>query len=303
MPEGDSIRNLARRLAPVLVGREVTAFVARRIPEVHATTVVGHRIDVVEAIGKNLLIRFDDGRTLHIHLKMHGRVHLRQAKPQGLALAWSREASPRRVVGFGAKPHPVDLDLVVQGGATIVGRDLPICRLLSRAEARRVVGSVGPDLASPDWDEHEVLRRIRLLARSPRTLGARRVDWEIGEALLVQKVAAGIGNVYKSEVLFLSGVHPRALVRSLDDETILAVYRRASELLRSNVGRRGPRTTRPTLGRHTLWVYERASRVCLRCAARSSPPEPITTIHRFMQGPESGRSTYYCPTCQPHHPP
>lgn len=277
MPEGDTIHQLASRLAPVLTGREVTAFTARRIPDAAARSLVGHRIEAVEARGKNLLVRFDDGRVLHIHLRMEGRVFLER---------------PRSAFWAPSKTEP-EMRLAV-GGAAIVGRRLPVCRLLTASQEKRLpeLAGLGPDLSREGFGdvgseemapasspEEEALGRLRMLR-----------DREIGDALLVQRAAAGIGNVYKSEVLFLEGIHPRALTSSLDDDELRGLLRRASTLLRTNVASGGPRTTRPTLRGPRLWVYERGGRPCLRCG---------TTITRFLQGPAPGRSTYFCPRCQP----
>jgi endonuclease-8 len=143
-----------------------------------------------------------------------------------------------------------------------------------------------------DFDEDEALKRLRALSTR-----------SIGEALLVQRVAAGIGNVYKSEVLFLEGVDPRSNVSSIYDDKLRALLRRASILLRRNVGD-GPRTTRPTLGARgraavastraqmrsvRVWVYGRLGRPCLRCK---------TPVIMFRQGMAPGRTTYACTRCQ-----
>jgi endonuclease-8 len=265
MPEGDSIHRLAARLAPVLVDREVTAFTARRLPDTTARTVVGKRVVAVEARGKNLLVRFEDGRVLHIHLRMEGRVFVERPR----SAFWA----PSRAVP--------DMRLAV-GKAAIVGQHLPVCRLLDASQEKRApdLAGLGPDLLAPEgsFDEREAVRRLRGLS-----------DHEIADALLVQRAVAGIGNVYKSEVLFLEGVDPRTRVASLEDACLRAIVRRASVLLRRNVGD-GPRTTRPSLGGARLWVYRREGRPCFRCSA---------TVVRFSQGAEPGRSTYFCPTCQP----
>jgi endonuclease VIII len=263
MPEGDSLYRLASRLAPVLEGREVTSFAARRLPDAAARTLVGHRISKVYAKGKNLLIGFDDGRLLHIHLKMDGRVFVERPR----SAFWAPER------------YGPDMRLVVDG-ASIVGRRLPVLRLLTEAQAKRSpdLAGLGPDLVREGYDEAEAVKRLRALT-----------DRDIADALLVQRAAAGIGNVYKSEVLFLEGIHPRTPISLVTDDELRALLRRASVLLRRNLGD-GPRTTRPTLGGARLWVYGRGGRPCLRCS---------TPIVRFMQGPDPGRSTYFCPNCQP----
>jgi endonuclease VIII len=260
MPEGDSIFKLAATLAPVLVSRRVTGFRAHRIPDAIAASVVGHRVVDVAARGKNLLIFFDDDRALHVHLKMTGRIFLER---------------PRSAFYAPARMEP-DLRLAVEGAA-IIGRRLPVCRLVTRLAASPELATLGPDLARPDFDEDEAIARLRGLGRR-----------SIGEALLVQRAAAGIGNVYKSEVLFLEGVDPRRTVASIDEAKLRAIVQRASVLLRRNLGP-GPRTTRPTLGGARLWVYGRGGKPCFRCGA---------AIVRFMLGPENGRSTYVCEMCQ-----
>ena len=114
---------------------------------------------------------------------------------------------------------------------------------------------------------------------------------EIADALLDQSIAAGIGNVYKSEVLFLERVSPFARVAALDDDTLARLLRTARRQLRRNVGTSERRTTRGGQ-RNALWVYDRAGRPCARCG---------TPIRRVMQGPHA-RSTYWCPSCQPEVP-
>jgi len=264
MPEGDSLYRLAAKLAPVLEGREVMAFTARRLTNDAARSIVGRRIVSVAAKGKNLLIELDDERTIHVHLRMEGRVFIERPR----SAFWA----PERI-------EP-DMRLVVPG-ASVVGKRLPVLRLLTAAQVKRApdLAGLGPDLVRTGWDEDEAVRRLRALT-----------DREIGDALLVQRAAAGIGNVYKSEVLHLEGIDPRAPLSSMTDDDLRRLLRRASVLLRRNLGD-GPRATRPTLGgAPRLWVYGRSGRPCLRCQA------PIV---RFMQGPAPGRSTYYCPRCQP----
>ena len=271
MPEGDSLHRLAARLAPVLEGREVVDFSARRFTNDAARSLVRRRVTSVAAKGKNLLIRFDDARVLHIHLGMEGRVLVE--RPRSTFWAMDRE-----------RWEP-DMRLAVRG-ATIVGRRLPMLRLLTESQEKRApdLAELGPDLVREGWDENEAVRRLRALT-----------DRAIADALLVQRAAAGIGNVYKSEGCFLEGVDPRTMLSELHDDELRRLLRRASALLRSNLGS-GPRVTRPSLRGPRLWVYGRGGRPCLRCK---------TPIVRLMQGPApfsaSARSTYFCPTCQPPH--
>jgi endonuclease-8 len=262
MPEGDSIHRLAARLGPRLVGRRVHAFAAHDIADAVADTVVGHTVVAVEARGKNLLVRFDDDRTLHIHLRMLGRVGFERPR----SAYWR----PRRV------PHQLRLDVE---GAVVVGDRIPVLRLL-RAGADRTapdLAGLGPDLLAKEVDEDECVKRLRALGTRP-----------IGEALLVQRVLSGIGNIYKSETLFLEKIDPRTPVAALDDDALRGLVRRASALLGANLGD-GPRITRASLAGPRFWVYGRQGRACFRCG---------TAVTMIRQGAPPGRSSYYCASCQ-----
>jgi endonuclease VIII len=262
MPEGDSIHRLALRLRPLLVGRKVTAFEAHTIADADAATVVGHGVVDVEARGKNLLVRFDDGRALHIHLRMLGRLFVERPR--------SRFYRP-----ITSRPQ---LRLAVEGTA-IVGRRIPVLRLLKEGGEARApdLTRLGPDLLAEEIDVAAAVRRLREEAKRP-----------IGEALLLQRVVAGIGNIYKSETLFLEGVSPLAKVASLSDEVLTKLVLRARDLLRKNLGP-GPRATRSTLAGSPYWVYGRRGKACFRCGR---------AITMTRQGAPPGRSTYHCPSCQ-----
>jgi endonuclease-8 len=115
---------------------------------------------------------------------------------------------------------------------------------------------------------------------------------EIAELLLDQRIASGVGNVYKSEVLFAERVHPQTLVRDVDTTTLRSLFATAARLLRRNLLTRrresAPLRRRPEPNSARLHVYGRAGKPCLECGNR---------IVRFVQG-DMARSTYFCPTCQ-----
>jgi endonuclease-8 len=162
---------------------------------------------------------------------------------------------------------------------SLVAYSTPVVELLTDAELRRSrpLMTLGPDLLADDFDLEEALRRLR--ARGPMPLG---------EALLDQRVAAGIGNVYKSEVAFIERLDPWSPVSAFSDDQLRAALLTARRLLQANVGgaarsttgRRGPDTR--------LWVYGRAGRACRRCNQR---------IRSRRQG-EQARTTYWCSRCQ-----
>ncbi len=252
MPEGDSIFRLASKLAPVLEGRLVLSCASRQLSSEEAKSLVGRTVASITAKGKNLLIAFDDARILHVHLRMYGRMAIER---------------PRSTFWLPERTAP-DLRLETEGGA-LIGRRLPVLRLVRGSN----LPTIGPDLVRPGWSEDSALRGLRT-----------RGDQPIADALLVQQIVAGIGNVYKSEVLFLERVDPRTRVCDLADDHVKSLLRRASMLLQRNLGD-GPRITRVALSGPRLWVYGRSGRPCLRCG---------TAVTRFVQS----RSTYACLACQ-----
>lgn len=267
MPEGDTLRRTADGLRPHLVGREIVAASAR-VPGPRAELLVGRRIATVEAIGKNLLIRLDGGLAIRTHLGMHGTWHRYRPGDR-----WQRAPARARLV-------------LEVAGAVAVCFDAPTVELLDgRAEAiHPPLARLGPDLLAPDVDTAEAVRRLRL----PGLSGG-----SIAEGLLDQRALAGVGNVYKSETLFIERVDPFAPIDSLDEPTLARLVATARRLLVANADRRTTRRRRttsddPAAAGSSLWVYGRAGRPCLRCGS---------TIAARRHG-DPPRLTYWCPRCQ-----
>jgi endonuclease-8 len=277
MPEGDTIHGLQRILAPRVLGRPVVGLIVDRLPRPEAR---GARADLCEAVGKHLRLRFAAPGLapllLRVHLGMKGSWHsYRPHEP------WQRHPSragvvlalPERVfVCF--DPKEVSLE---RAGHVLSGTGTGVDHL-------------GPDLLAPKPDLSDILAR----ARAPRHR-----DLALGDLLLTQPVAAGIGNVYKAETLFLEGLDPWLPASRLDDAALARVYTRAAELLRLNVELGGWRITTYTPGGDAMaararpkearyWVYRRRNRPCRRCQ---------TLIRSRLQG-AMARMTYWCPRCQ-----
>jgi endonuclease-8 len=196
VPEGDTLFRTAAGLRPYLVGRTVTA--ARTggpgaVPQVQR--IVGREITAVEAIGKNLLIRFDNGLELRTHLRMNGSWHRYRPGER-----WRRPPARARLV-------------IEVPGAVAVCFDAPVVELLEqRAESiHPSLGRLGPDILKSDFDADEAIRRLRDTSRA---------GMSIAEALLDQRALAGIGNIYKNETLWIERVSPFAEVAAIDDETL-----------------------------------------------------------------------------------
>ena len=278
MPEGDTIFRAARTLHRVLAGKEVTRFESvypalTRIADDHP--IVGRTIESVSARGKHLLIAFSGGLTLRTHMRMSGSWHIYPAGAR-----WERPARDMRV-------------LVGTRDAVAVGFNVPIAELLTPRDLARhkEVLALGPDLlagvdADTPFDRAEVIRRLRGRGRDA-----------IADALLNQRVVAGIGNVFKSEILFLAGVDPFTPVTALSDEALDRLLDISRAQLAANVMSRsqtlspavGRRTTRSLDPREKLWVYGRGGKPCRRCGTAISSKK--TGLH--------ARLTYWCPTCQP----
>ena len=269
MPEGDTLLRTAAGLRPHLVGRIVTAARAAgpgSVPQVER--LVGQRIDAVEAMGKNLLIRFEGGLEIRTHLRMHGSWHRYRPGER-----WRRPPSRARLV-------------IEVPGAVAVCFDAPVVELLEiRAEGLHpALGRLGPDLLDPDFDADEAHRRLR---------APERATVEIATALLDQRALAGIGNVYKSEILWIERVSPFATVSALDETTIDRLIATARRLLLANAtSTRGPERVTTAGDRGApgpLYVYRRVGRPCRRCR---------TPIRSIAQGSDLPRRTYWCPSCQ-----
>jgi len=270
MPEGDTLYRIAAGLRPYLVGRSVTAASARQ-PGPRAEVLVGATITSVDSLGKHLLIRFDSGLELRTHLGMHGSWH-RYSPGE----SWRRPPSRARLV-------------LEVPGAVAVCFDAPTVELFdARAEStHRSLAALGPDLLAPGFASDSWAEAVRRL-RDPA-----RVSLTIAEALLDQGVMAGVGNVYKSEVLFVERVHPFRLVADVDDETLRRLILTSRRLLLANREGGARVTTDPEVvnrrGTGRLWVYGRAGRPCRRCGK---------SILDRRHGRLS-RRTFWCPGCQP----
>lgn len=265
MPEGDTLHRTANRLRPALLGAPLTRFEAPRL--LGDRPVVGTAITGVEAVGKHLLIHFADGLTLRTHLGMPGSWHLyasgdRWRKPRHLLRALV--AVPGwEAVCFSA-PQVQTYRPASPGGA--LGTDLD------------PIGHLGPDLCTPDPDLDEALRRFAAVPPPGP---------EVAVALLDQRLASGIGNVYKSEVLHRCRVDPFVPLAEVPEPTRRRLLEVANRLLLHNLTTTQRTTVSGPPG--SVAVYGRARRPCLVCGT------PI----RMVRHGEQNRSTYWCPRCQP----
>jgi endonuclease-8 len=263
VPEGDTVWLTAKRLDEALAGTMllVSDF---RVPQLATVDLSGRAVHEVIPRGKHILMRIDGDVTLHSHLRMDGSWRL------------ARGRLPRDGPAYQIRVVLRSPDWVVAGYRV---HDLA---LVKTVDEHTLVGHLGPDLLGPDWDEAEAVRRL-----------ATRPERTIGEALLDQRNLAGIGNLYKVETLFLSGISPWTPVGDVND--LPAVVGRARRLLQANRDRWEQVTTGVNRKGEQLWVFERRDRPCRRCG---------TPIQMQTQGEAPyDRLTYWCPHCQPDAPP
>ena len=272
MPEGDTLFRTARTLDRALGRKRLVRFetaLAQLARVDDDAPIVGRTVEAVRSVGKHLLVELSGDLVLRTHMRMKGSWQVYRPGER-----WRRPRAAMRVVLETADFQAVAFDVPVA--------EFRSARALARDPA---VATLGPDLLSGDFDEEAAVRRLR--ERGPLS---------VGEALLDQRALAGIGNVYKSETCFVEGIHPFRTVASLDDDALHRLVRTARRLLARGAGtgqrfaegalRRTVRETHPDA---RPWVYRRGGKPCRRCAA------PIVREVRGLQG----RSTYFCPSCQP----
>jgi endonuclease-8 len=273
MPEGDTIYRAAATLHRALAGRRVVRFESMfpaltRVHDDHPLTAM--TVDQVRSAGKHLLMHFSGDLVLRTHMRMNGSWHIYRPGER-----WRR--------------HPRDMRILLATPAfEAVGFNIPVAEFIKVSSQRdlarhEVLSALGPDVLDPDFDRSEAIRRLRAQPSS-----------SIAEALLNQRLLAGLGNVYKSEVLFACRANPFATVAELDDEQLANLVDMSRKLLMANVAtpRSGITTYRRTTGRASpgerLWVYGRGRQPCRQCGA---------PIHVRKHGADA-RLTYWCPRCQ-----
>jgi endonuclease-8 len=250
MPEGDTVWHTAATLRKHLAGRTLTRCDVR-VPRYATVDLTGQVVDEVLSRGKHLFIRAGQA-SIHSHLKMDG--------------SWRVGNRPVRI------DHRARI-ILEANEIRAVGVSLGVLEVLERDHDGDAVAHLGPDLLGEDWDPQVALANLMAGADRP-----------LAEALLDQRVLAGIGNVYCNELCFVSGRLPTAPVSTLADAARLVS--RARDMLWANRFRWNRCTTGDTRAGRQLWVYGRAGQNCRRCGTRIATDDT------------AARVAYWCPTCQ-----
>jgi endonuclease VIII len=234
VPEGDTIRRLANKIQDRFAGQPCLKTVTRD-PRLVGVNFSGTTLLGADAVGKHLLIRFDDGRTLHAHLLMTGSWNVGSIATEP---AWRRR-----------------VELWFENGR-LTGVDVPILGVLPTSQEHTLIGHLGPDLCADDApDVQEIIDRLTRLADVP-----------LAAALLDQRNVAGFGNLYAVEVPFIAGVSPNQPVGTVSGLEDLVGF--GAALIRTNA-RRGPQnTTGRKLTTDDHWIYPKRGRPCPICGTR-----------------------------------
>ncbi|TQS44828.1 Fpg/Nei family DNA glycosylase [Cryptosporangium phraense] len=263
MPEGDVVFRTAARLHAALAGQRIVKSDLRH-PRLALVDLSGRTVTEAVPRGKHLLIRFTGGLTLHSHLKMDGNW-------------WIYRPGQR----WRSPGHQVRVVLTTEA-VVAVGSRLHDLEVIATDNEPSLVGHLGPDLLGPDWDADEAVRRLRTNPQRP-----------IGLALLDQRNLAGIGNLYRAEVLFLRGVHPETPTGEVAD--LPAMMTIAHRLLYANRERVEQSTTGSLIRGQERYAYGRRGRPCLRCGTRIQ----AGPLGSGAEGTDAERTVFWCPKCQP----
>jgi len=271
VPEGDTVYRQAGVLRAALEGR-VLAATDFRVPKYAVADLSGETVSAVLSRGKHLLIRAG-GYTIHSHLKMEGTWHVYGRGADGSFERWRKPAHTARCV-LSTASH------------SAVGFSLGLLELRPTTDEEDMVGYLGPDLLGPDWDAGRALER---LSAAPGRA--------IGVALLDQRNLAGVGNVFRSDICFLAGVHPATPVGDVGN--LPKIVALSKTLLEANKDRSRRSTTGgPAVGDAATWVYGREHRACKRCRTRIVRTDLGEAAGRDAPG-AAERIIYFCPHCQP----
>ncbi len=266
MPEGHTIHRLARDHAPLLVGQAVTVTSPQGRFSDGAAQLSGRDVTGIQAYGKHLFYAFgeqDEGPLLHVHLGLYG--------------SWT--------TGFAPAPQPRGaLRLrMTAGRAWLDLRGPTVCEVMTPPERSAVLARLGPDPLAKGADSELAWKRVSR-SRTP-----------VGGLLMDQAVLAGVGNVYRAELLFRASVSPFRPGHDVDRPTWDLMWSDLCRLMRAGVksGRivttsaeHRDRRTGPVSVADAHYVYRRALQPCRRCAT------PVRTVVL------AGRNLFWCPSCQ-----
>ena len=295
MSEGPEVKIIANKILSRLKGKEIENIIFKNLDDHTKNQIIGSELEYVKAFGKNLVFKFSSGIYLRNHMMMWGkwRIYDRSKYDKGLAIPPPR----RSKVNYHHHSFPLIKEKDVRNDSrvrlTIITKDTvliefngPILQFsLHNPVEKEPIKSLGPDCLNQQiFDVKEFKKRLLLPLTKQKTLF-------ISESLLNQKIIAGIGNKYKSEILFACGINPFKKISQLDIKEQNQLYEKIPKILKygyENLGRTRPLFKNEENSWNTRhWVFRRTGRECWICKTKIMSEKKLTT-----------RSTFWCPACQ-----
>ena len=294
MSEGPEVKIIADMISSNLQGKKIEEIISKNLDSQIKNKIVDSKIDYVKAYGKNLVFKFSSGIFLRNHMMMWGkwRVYDRSKYDTGLTRP-PRRFNKKESESSKRTKEAIDVRLDSRVRLTIITRDYvliefngPILQFsMDNPAEKEPIRSLGPDcLNDQTFRVLEIKKRLSVHSKTQKEL-------MISNALLNQKIIAGIGNKYKSEILFVCKINPFKKVLELDIAQQHILFKEIPRLLKygyENAGRtRQLLTGEPNSWNTRHWVFRRAGKECWICKTRIRTERKIT-----------GRSTFWCPQCQ-----
>jgi endonuclease-8 len=300
MSEGPEVRIMADKIHDALSGeRTIQNMLHKSIDEKIKSKIIGSSMEYVKTFGKNIVVKFSSGVYLRNHMMMWGkwRVYDRGEYDRGLV-----KSPPRYVYRKNRNRNTDEIQLkknvvmdvrldarvrlaLITADKVLIQFNGPILQFsLDDPANKEPIKSLGPDGLSDGYDVDKV--KAALKSKSKET------NMYIANALLDQQIISGIGNKYKSEILFLNKIYPFKKVVSFSENDLSSLLLDIPKIL--GYGYKAKGRTRPLLNNEKAlwdtahWVFRRSGKPCWVCGAKIASEKKLTS-----------RSTFWCPTCQP----
>ncbi len=304
MSEGPEVKIIADKIRNAL-GNSTTIqnVLSNKIDEDTKNKIIGSSIEYVKTFGKNIVIKFSTGIYLRNHMMMWGkwRIYGREEYDNGLAkspstwrsLHWKKndtDVDKEEIMAKKKNQKDVRQDsrvrlIIITADIVLIQFNGPILQFSSIDPAtNEPIALLGPDGLSNDFDRNKINSNIK-------NKSMKNTNLLIADALLDQQIVSGIGNKYKSEILFLNRTYPFKKANSLSEYELDKLVLEIPKILDygyKNKGRTRPLDNGKKASWNTIhWVFRRSGKPCWICSTRISSEKKLTT-----------RSTFWCPTCQ-----
>jgi len=287
MSEGPEVKIIADKILSAMFGKKIEDIIFKNLNNNIKNKIIGSKFQEIRTFGKNIVIKFSSGIYLRNHMMMWGKwsIYDRQMYDKGLAIPpkrskWKKNPILLKNVKDVREDSRVRLTIITKE-TVLIEFNGPILQFsLENPSEKEPIKSLGPDCLSEIFDIHEAKTRLHT-----------KQQLLISEALLDQKIISGIGNKYKSEILFICKISPFKQISQLDPTEEKTLLERIPKLLRygyKNSGRtRGLLENEKSSWNTRHWVFRRTGKECLICRSLIKSEKTLTN-----------RATFWCPNCQ-----